>query len=250
MANKQTFTIKADSRQAGKSTSRSLRTSKMIPAIVYGPKMEKNLSFCIAENDAVKYSRHGFENAILTLESPEKGLNGLKVLRKQTDVHPLSRRPIHMDFFAPDMTKTVRVDIEIRLTGKAAGLADGGLVSQVRRDIEIECLPLEIPEFFELDVTNLGLDESFHVSDIQFPEGVKVLTAMGETLATCAIVEEASLTPTAAAEGAGSAADPTAAGGAPAAGAKPAAGGAAAPAAGAKPAAGAAGGAKPAGDKK
>src|SRR5690606_18130599 len=138
-------------------------------------------------------------------------------------------RPIHMDFFAPDMTQTVRVSVEVRLSGKAAGLADGGLVSQVRRDVEIECLPLEIPEYFELDLSNLGLDESLHVSDITFPEGVKVLTGTGETIATCSVVEEQSTVPTAAADGAGAAAVPADAAAAGAAGAKAPAAGAKAP---------------------
>src|SRR5690606_9506691 len=100
------------------------------------------------------------------------------------------RRPVHMDFFAPDMTQTVRVNVEVRITGKARGIGDGGLVTIVRRDVEIECLRLEIPSHFDLDVTNLDLNASMHVSDIQFPENVKVITGMEETIVTCAEVKE------------------------------------------------------------
>src|SRR5262249_1403415 len=154
-------------------------------------------------------------------------------LRKSIDVHPISRRPVHMDFFAPDMTKAVRIKIEVRLSGKAAGTAEGGLVSQVRRDIEIECFPLEISEFFYLDILGLGLNESMHVSDLAIPEKFKVITAAGETIASCAIVEELVIeAPVAApAEGeAAAAAGAAAAPGAPGA-AAPGAAGAAAPAA-------------------
>lgn len=195
MSNNQNLTITAQPRTPGKSTSRGLRDARMVPAIVYGPKTE-NFSFSIPEIDAVKYSRHGFENTIFTLKSEDSKLNGLKVLTKTIDIHPVSRRPIHMDFFSPDMTQTVRVEVEVRLVGKAAGVKEGGLVSQVKREVEIECLPLEIPEYFELDITNLQIDESLHVSDIKFAEGVKVITGMNETLVSCAEVEETAATPT------------------------------------------------------
>lgn len=220
MAQNQTLKLAADPRTPGKSDARGLRKGWGVPAVVYGPKT-KPLSLSIHVNDAIRYARHGFENSIFTLESKDSTLNGMKVLRKTMDVHPITRRPIHMDFFAPDMTQKVRVDVEVRITGKAKGTADGGLVSMVRRNVEIECLPLEIPEFFTLDISELGLNESMHVSDIQFPENTRVITSTDETIVTCAEVKEEAATPVAAADAS-----------APAAGAAPA-GGAAAPTAGA-----------------
>lgn len=213
----QEITINASVREAGKATSRGLRSTRNVPAVIYGPKT-KPLSISIHENDAVKYSRTGFENSILTLKSEDATLNGLKVLRKSIDIHPVSRRPVHMDFFAPDMTQKVRVHVEVRITGKAKGTTEGGLVSMVRRDVEIECLPLEIPQFFELDVTELDLNASMHVSDIKFPENVRVMTSQEETIVTCSEVKEEVATPVAAAEAA-----PAAGAAAPAAGAAAAA---------------------------
>ena len=213
----QEITINASVREAGKSTSRGLRSTRNVPAVIYGPKT-KPLNISIGENDAVKYSRTSFENSILTLSSTDATLNGLKVLRKSIDIHPVTRRPVHMDFFAPDMTKKVRVHVEVRITGKAKGTTEGGLVSMVRRDVEIECLPLEIPQFFELDVTELDLNASMHVSDIKFPENVRVMTSQEETIVTCAEVKEEVATPVAAAEAA-----PAAGAAAPAAGAAAAA---------------------------
>ncbi len=224
MAANQTLKLNAEPRVPGKATSRELRAGWYVPAVVYGPKT-KSLSLSIHVNDALKYGKRGFENSIFTLESKDSTLNGLKVLRKTMDVHPVTRRPTHVDFFAPDMTQKVRVDVEVRITGKAKGTADGGLVSMVRRNVEVECLPLEIPEFFELDITEMGLNESMHVSDIKFPENVKVITSTDETIVSCAEVkEEVIAAPTADA----------------AAAAAPGAEGAAAAAPGAAPAAGAA----------
>lgn len=238
MSTKQTLNLEASVREAGKHHARALRNAKRVPAIVYGPKT-KPLNVFISEIDAVRYSKHGFENSIFTFTSPDSTLNGLKVLRKSIDIHPVSRRPVHMDFFAPDMTQTVRVNVEIRLTGKAIGTTEGGLVSQVRRDVEIECLPLEIPEYFELDISDLALNASMHISDLKIPESAKLITNDGETVATCAIIEEEVFTPAAAAaapgaEGAAAAAPGAAGAAAPAGGAAAPAAGGAAPAAGAK----------------
>lgn len=221
----QELKISANTREAGKGVARGLRQGRFVPAIVYGPKT-KPLTISIAEIDAVRYARSGFENSIFTFESKDNSLNGLKVLRKTMDIHPVSRRPVHMDFFAPDMTQKVRVNVEVRLTGKAKGIGDGGLVSLIRREVEIECLPLEIPSHFDLDVSDLELNASMHVSDIKFPENLKVITSMDETIVNCAEVKEEVIA-------APVAADAAAAPGAEGAAAAPAAGGAAAPAAGA-----------------
>lgn len=194
-----------------------MRGQKIVPAVVYGPKL-KSLSLSLSENDAIKYSRHGFENAIFTLKSMDPSLNGLKVLKKSVDIHPVSRRPMHMDFFAPDMTKAVRVNVELRYEGKPAGLADGGVFNAVRRDLEIECLPTEIPEFISVDVSGLGVDESLHVSDLKIASNLKLITALDETIATVAVVAEEVAQPVAAAAAPTDAAAPAAA--APAADAK------------------------------
>jgi len=187
----------------------------------------------LAENDAIRFSKRAFENTIFTLKSSDKGLDGVKVLRKAIAIHPLSRKPIHLDFYALDMSKTVRVNVELRFSGKSLGVADGGVFNTVRRDVEVECLPTAIPEFFDVDVSNLGLNESMHVSDVKFPEGLKLVTSPQETIATVAMVEEIVaqvVTPdpalAAAAPAAGAAGAPAAPGAAPAAGAAaPAAGG-------------------------
>ncbi|MBX7232209.1 MAG: 50S ribosomal protein L25 [Bdellovibrionales bacterium] len=211
----QNFTIQVSKRQTGKHNSRALRRDAKVPAVVYGPKTVP-LSFNLTEQDAVRYSKHGFENAIFTLESSEKDLNGLKVLRKETTIHPATRRPIHMDFFALDMTQAVRVHVELRFEGKSLGVSEGGVFSAARRDVEIECLPTEIPEYFTVDITNLGLNQSLHVSDASIPSHFKLITSSHETIATCAVVEEVVATP-AATDAAAPAAGTTPAAGSPAA---------------------------------
>ncbi len=211
----QDLTIEVNTRQPGRLLSQ-MRKSKTVPAVVYGPKI-KNVSLTLAENDAVRYQRHGYDNAIFTLKCLDQTLNGLKVLKKSVAIHPVTRKPIHFDFFAPDMTKVVRVSVELRFEGKPIGLADGGIFNTVRRDIEIECLPTAIPEFIAVDVSGLGVDDSLHVSEIKIPEGIKLITHLAETVATVAVVAEEVIVPTAvvAADATAAAATPGAATGAP-----------------------------------
>jgi large subunit ribosomal protein L25 len=227
--------LNVEARQPGKHFSRGLRVSKKIPAVVYGSVGNQNV--CLDENTVIKYHTRAFENALFNLKSADSKLNDVVVLMKEVVVHPVTRRPQHVDLYALDLKKAVRLRIEVRLEGKPAGLADGGLLNVVNRQVEIECLPTEIPEAFTADISNLGVGDALHVSDLQIPTSVRLISPAEMTIAVVNMFEEEVVaTPTvdAAAAAAAPGAAAPAAGGAPAApGAAPAAG-AAAPAAGAK----------------
>ena len=230
---KQRIELNVEARTTGRKNSRGLRNNSMVPGIIYGSVANANVSVHV--NDILKYNSRAYENALLNLKSSDSKINGKIALIKSVQVNPLSRRPEHVDFFALDMSKTVRVSIEISIEGKAIGLAEGGLLNIVTRQVEIECLPTAIPESIKVDVTNLGLGDSIHASDLTIPEGVKLISRPELTIAAVVIQEEeAVVTPVAAA----AVATPAAGAPAAAAGAKPAAGAKAAAPAAAKPAAG------------
>jgi len=178
----QRIDLNVEARTVGKHFSRSLRNESKIPAIVYGA-IDKNINISIAENAVIKYNSRNYENALFNLKSTDKALNDKVVLIKAVSVHPLSRKPVHVDLFAIDLKKAVRINVEIRLEGKPIGLAEGGLLNLVNRQIEVECLPTAIPEFFTIEVSHLGVGDAVHVSDIKFPEGVKPLSASDLTIA-------------------------------------------------------------------
>ncbi|MBX2987256.1 MAG: 50S ribosomal protein L25 [Bdellovibrionaceae bacterium] len=214
---KQRIDLSVEARETGKHNSRALRRDRKVPAVIYGATENKNL--WVAEGDIVRYNVRAYENALFNLKSGDSAVGGKVVLIKKVDVHPLTRRPQHVDFFALDLKKTVRVSVEIRLEGKPIGLSDGGLLSVVARSIEVECLPTDIPGAIVADVSGLGVGDALHVSDLQIPENIKVITGAEQTLAVVNVIEEE----------AAPAADAAAA--APVAGAAaPAAGAAAAPA--------------------
>lgn len=217
----QRFDLTVETREAGKHFSRSLRKDRKIPAVVYGSTGNKNVY--LDENTVVKYNTSNYENALFNLKSSDSKLNNIVVMMKEVIVHPVNRRPEHVDLFALDLTKPVRLDLEVKVTGKAAGVAEGGILSLVNRTIEIECLPTQIPDALVVDVSGLGLGDALHVSDLAVPEGVKVISAPEMTIATVTLLEEEVLTPTPAADAAATpVADATAApaAAAPAAGAK------------------------------
>lgn len=206
---KQKIDLTVTARETGKHNSRAIRNNRHVPGVVYGA--IENANVTIDEKFIVKYNTRAFENALFNLKSDNGKLNGKVVLMKSVDVHPLTRRPVHVDLFALDMTKTVRVFVEVKLEGKAIGIAEGGLLNVVSRQIEVECLPTEIPEAITADVSNLGVGDALHVSDLTLPGSVKVLSRPEETIAVVVVQEEEAATPAAAAAPAAGAAAPAAA---------------------------------------
>lgn len=227
------FELEVTVRPTGRHNSRVLRKQEMTPGVVYGSGIKGNVHLSAVEKLVRKYATGEFENTILTLKSTDSALNGVKVLLKDIAVHPVTRRPLHMDLWAIDLKKAVRVNVEVRFEGKAIGLADGGVLQPLLREIEVECLPTAIPEFIATDVSNLGVYDTLHISDLKLPAGVKSTAKEDLALVTVTVVKEEEAAPVAAAA---APAEPEVAAkgkkpeeGAPAAGA----------AAGAKPAAGA-----------
>lgn len=186
---KQRIDLNVETRETGKRTSRSLRMNKRVPAVIYGA-AQKNTPVSIFVNDILKYNTRAYENALFNLKGEVKEAAGKVVLLKEVKVHPVTRAPQHVDLFAIDLNKTIRIDLEMNFEGKPVGLADGGLLNIVNRTIEIEVLPTAIPENLVVDVSNLGIGDSIHVADLTVPEGVKVLTSGDITVCVVNMFEE------------------------------------------------------------
>lgn len=230
---KQRIELTVEKRTPGRATARGLRVAKMVPGVIYGAGLD-NSHISLHVNDILKYNTRAYENALLNLKSADGKLNGKVALLKEVVVHPLTRRPEHVDLFALDLTKAVRIPVEIKVEGKAIGLSEGGMLNIVTRSVEVECLPTQIPDFILVDVTNLGVGDSIHASELTIPDGVKLISRPEITIVACnEIEEEVVAAPVAAATPAAGAAAPAAGAAAPAAAGKDAK---AAPAA-AKPAA-------------
>lgn len=211
MAQTEQFEIPVSLRQPGKHHSRQARNAGRVPAVVYGPKTEP-VTVLTDEITIKKFQGRKFESVIFKLKSDDKSLDKKPVILRDIQFHPVTRRPLHVDFYAPDMTKPVRVSVEVRLEGKPAGLSEGGVLEHLLRDIEIEVLPNNIPEFITADVSHLGLGQALHVSDLKVSEEIRIISLPTLTVATVAVPKEEEGAP-----GAPGAAAPEAAAAAPAA---------------------------------
>jgi large subunit ribosomal protein L25 len=219
-------TVEAQLREGqGKGPARRTRAAGLVPAIVYGKHLEKPLQIAVNAK-AVKAAIHTPKklNTLLTLKV---GTASHTVLLKDYQQDPVSMDLLHADFIEVRENEQVKVKLPVVLVGKAEGVSTGGILAQVRRDIEVWALPKAIPDKLEVDVTPLKVGQALHINDVKLPAGVTVKTHVNYTLATVTIPEaEVVATPVAAAavpgaEGAAPAEGAAAAGAAPAAGAKP-----------------------------
>jgi large subunit ribosomal protein L25 len=172
-------------KETGKGAARSLRRRRLIPAVFYGPATDSTpLALEYRELQKILSSGAG-ENALVDLKI-ENGTDtrSTPAMIKEIQRDPVKEVILHVDFCAVSMHKELTLEVPLTLTGAPVGVAEGGILQQVRRSIEISCLPDRIPEALELDVSNLAIGESLHVSDLNVPGGIEVLAEERLTIAT------------------------------------------------------------------
>lgn len=160
-------------RVRGSGQSRKMLARGGIPGVIYGKRLEaRSIEFERRELEKfLSAARRGTVVVRLSIRDGEESREAYSVLKEvQTD--PVTDRVIHVDFYEVALGQKFRVEIPLRLRGKAAGIEQGGILEQVVRTLEVECVPSKVPEFLELDVTPLGIGHALHLSDIAFPEGV------------------------------------------------------------------------------
>ena len=171
-------------KSTGNSPARSLRRAGQIPAVLYGPKMETVLlSVNIKDLEQVFKQGNAFQ-VILNLVIQ----NGKKVTKaamvKELQTHPVSGNFIHIDFYEIDMKRQINVMVPIVTNGLSVGVEKGGLLNIVRREVELLCLPGDIPEAIEIDITDLDIGDSIHIEDIPLGENVEVSADFNFTVVT------------------------------------------------------------------
>jgi large subunit ribosomal protein L25 len=171
----------------GKGAAHRLRREGKIPAVLYGRKME-TLHLAVNPEDLKKILTSGArENTLIGLKVSGPGKDKVSrqvVMLKDLQVHPLNRSYLHADFYAVAMDEKVEVEIPIRLTGKPEGTKSGGILAQPVRELRIRCLPADIPEFIELDVSALKIGDSLHVRDVAQSDRCEIMADPDVTLAS------------------------------------------------------------------
>ncbi len=202
---------------SGKGSARKARAAGLIPAVVYGKHLEKPLQ--ISVNPKAVKTAVNTTKRLNTLIGLKVGSASHTVLLKEYQQDPVTRELLHADFIDVRENEQVKVKVPVQLVGRAEGQANGGILTQMRRELEVWALPGAIPEKIDVDVTPLKIGHSLHVNDVKLPQGVTVKTHVNYTIAVVTAPEaEVVATPVAAAAAPG-AEGAAAAGAAPAAGA-------------------------------
>jgi large subunit ribosomal protein L25 len=183
--------------RTGKGGSRKVRQDGLVPAVVYGKGVEAlNLRLDPKALQQAVATEAGW-NTLLTLKG-DGPFDGLVVILKDMQIDAIRRNPTHVDFLAIDLKKTLAVMVPVQPVGKAQGVVEGGTLQLIRHELEVYCLPTNIPTSIEIDVTALNVGEGIHIDEVSFPEGVEsqhdvnftVLTIVGRMAEEVEVDEE------------------------------------------------------------
>lgn len=190
MADKKEFTIKAARREGrGKNDARRVRAAGRVPLTIYGGEGESvSASASLAELAAILRTESG-HNTIFTLDIDGEGGHDVMFLDRQID--PVRGRLVHADLRRLVRGQKIEVTVPLHLTGEPVGVTDGGgVLEQMLREIQIRVRPRDIPDAIDLDVSNLGVHEVLHVSDLRVAENVEILNDPETVLATVGIIAD------------------------------------------------------------
>ncbi|MBD3413306.1 MAG: 50S ribosomal protein L25 [Candidatus Aminicenantes bacterium] len=182
-------TVKAEVREsAGKNAARRLRSQGNVPAILYGPKI-KNVPLVLSKQDifSILKSERGINTIFkITFDSKKKN-----VMIKDFQLDVVSDELLHVDLIEIAMSEAIEVTVQVELTGEAVGVkSEGGFVDFTNREVEVRCLPKNIPDQISIDISDLHLHESVKVGDIEPPEDVEFITEPDTVIAHIMLPEE------------------------------------------------------------
>lgn len=172
------ITLEAKPRELGTTAAKAVRRGGEVPCVLYGPHQEPvHFRVPVLALRPLIYTSEA-HRVILSLDG-----ESYDCILKEIDYHPVTDVPTHVDFYALTAGETLIVTVPVLLVGTPAGVKAGGILAQPLNDLEVRCLPADIPGHVEIDVSGLEIGDSLHVSDLTV-ENVEVLTDATRTVAT------------------------------------------------------------------
>lgn len=159
--------------KTGKGAARQLRVKGLVPGVVYGKGINAVPVTVNPKELLSAIAGEGGQNNLITLKGG--GLDGNVVIVADILRDSLKGVPLHVDLHKINMNEKVKVQVSVSLVGTAPGVKEGGLLDVVMHSLTVECLPAQIPEHIDVDITALTLGHSIHVGDVKLPAGIKVL---------------------------------------------------------------------------
>ena len=185
MPSMQFLELPVKSRKAsGKGEAGRLRRTGYTPAILYG-RETANVALAIEERLLEKATRSGGHLVKLVAEDGEH-----LAMIKELVSHPLSRRPVHVDFLRISLKENIRMQVPVHLVGAAPGVKEGGILDRPSRTLEVESLPTAMPEAIEVDISALEINGSLHVRDLPANDQYRILDDPDTPLVTCHVQAE------------------------------------------------------------
>jgi large subunit ribosomal protein L25 len=161
-----------------------LRRQGLIPAVLYGPKTE-SIALTISALDLDKvYEESGSEHVILNLIIENGGTQNRTAMVKELQTSPVTSQYLHVDFYEISLEKEITVKVQVEVTGKCKGVENGGFLQLIRHELDVSCLPADIPGKIEVDVSDLDIGDSLHVEEIDVGEKVTLLYDSNFTVVT------------------------------------------------------------------
>ena len=164
---------------AGKGVARKLRAAGKVPAVLYGQGLDTTPLTVDARE--LSHLLHGSAGGNVLVDLVVDGKEHLAIPREvQRDY--IHSRFVHVDFLAVSRTQTISVSVPVHETGEAVGVKEGGVVEHHLREVQIECLPQDVPDEIVIDISNVELGDMVHVSDLVAPKGVTILTNLEDAV--------------------------------------------------------------------
>ena len=190
MAEKKEIIVKATLREGrGKNDSRRARRAGQVPVTVYGGAGEAVTALATLSDLAAILRSDSGRNTIFTVDI--EGVEATEVMFADRQIDPVRSRLVHADFKRLVKGQKIEATVPLRLVGEPIGVREeAGILEQIIREIEIRCQPRDIPEHLDVDVTNLGVHQVLHVSDIPATADVEILAEPDTVIATVSVVKE------------------------------------------------------------
>ena len=174
---------------SGKGVARKLRAAGKVPAVVYGKGLETKAVIVDPADLEQAIAGEAGLNTLITLKgAPE--LDGKVVILKNVDIHPLKRNMVCADFHAIDLKAKSTFMVPVNIVGTAVGQKEGGALQLIRNELEVLCLPTEVPQVIDIDVTALEIGDTIHIEEVTVPENVELVHDVDFTVITLSIIKE------------------------------------------------------------
>jgi len=172
--------------ESGKGAARKLRDQGMVPAVVYGPDLD-SIPIAVNIRDlAALFRKAESDNILIDLSVEGKTTEPYKVLIREVQRGPIRSKMLHVDFQQISLTKKITVSVPIHLKGTADGVKNqGGILEFIRRQIDVACLPTDMRDFIEIDVSEMMIGDSVHAGELDL-EGLELVTSENQVIVTVA----------------------------------------------------------------